>query len=126
MTKQIIAYGKLIYNLDAEYEVINKNEAINISSILKQIYYSNNNVVNINVFVGCKILFSEEGYLIKKKDEYGIYDYHINGANLGLVLFDNTDEFINFEIIADADSLILGNGEMAYGQTICESKQWIK
>jgi len=122
--KQIIACGKLNYSCFAEYEIINSAGAINISEILDHIYYSNNNKINIKVMNGCKTLYHEEGNLLRKRGENDIYDYHINGANLELVLFNNCDKFVDIEIVADTESLDM-RGD-TYGTETYEAKQVAK
>lgn len=103
-SKKLHTYnGKLIYNPIAEYELVYPGGMVNISSLLSKVYYSPiNNKIHIKIMNGSKTLFNEEGYLLMKKDMDDIYSFHVNGNNLELVLFENTDKYIDVEIFAEA------------------------
>lgn len=122
MKKHIVACGKLDYSDYAQFEIINYTSATNISKILDKVYYSNNNKINIRIMSGSKTLFNEDGNLLMKKDKHGIYSYHVNGECLELVLFNNVNQFIDIEIVADVAEM----GEITYGQHTYESKQCAK
>ena len=101
MKKQITACGRLNYSDYAQYQIITSIGATNISEILDKVYYSTNNKMKIKIMNGSKILYNEEGNLLKKSGDFGIYDYHINGFNLEQVLFFNCGKQIDIEIIVD-------------------------
>ncbi len=103
--------GKLIYNDLGEFELQfskkGKEGIVNISKLLDQIYYSDNNVARVKVSIstskGLKIIFNEEGYLIKKKIiPPKLMSYHINSYDLETKLFDNTGNYVEIEITAKA------------------------
>jgi hypothetical protein len=78
-----------------------KNQrSMDLSDTLEQIYMADDNVCKIQVYQGRKLLFDEEGYLLKQPDQYGIYTYHINGADLEEVLFELVDD----EIVIDVEA----------------------
>lgn len=124
LNKQITACGRLEYSDYAQYQIITSNGVTNISEILDKIYYSTNNKIKIKIMNGSKTLYNEEGNLLKKPGDYGIYDYHINGYDLEQVLFDYTGKNIDIEIVADAESL--GQGEVEYGTDTYEARQVAK
>ena len=102
--------GKLIYNDFGEFELQfskkGKEGIVNISKLLDQIYYSDNNVARVKASVstskGLKTIFNEEGYLIKKVIvKPKLASYHINNYDLETKLFDNTGNYVEIEIIAE-------------------------
>lgn len=108
--KTILHSGKLIYNDYGEYEIqFSKNgkEGIaNISKLLDQIYYSDNNVARVKLCIstskGLKTIFNEEGYLIKKVIfKPKLASYHINSYDLETKLFNNTGNYVEVEIFAE-------------------------
>lgn len=71
-------------------------EGVNISEILKDIYY-NYPIVKIRITNGRRILFNEDGELYLQKTG-GIWEYFIDDRCLGDILFNNTNKNINIEI----------------------------
>lgn len=117
--KQITFCGKLVYSDLGRYIVVSPNtDTLNISEILDTIYFSDNNKMNIKIMSGSKTLYNEQGNLLKKRGQYGIFDYHINGCNLEDVLFANCGMNVDVEIVADTVAALnhLGNGVVGYGQ----------
>ena len=110
-TKTKTLYGKLVYNdklsrkEDAEYELHTPGIFHNISNLLKQVYYADNNRINIKIFNstpdGLKLIYNEDGNLLLKKNAYCIYGYHINGEDLDTALFNNVDNFIEVIVLAE-------------------------
>ena len=102
--------GKLIYNDFGQFELQfskkGKEGIVNISKILDQIYYADNNVarakVSMSTSKGLKTIFNEEGYLIRKKIiQPKLMSYHINSYDLETKLFDNTGNYVEIEITAE-------------------------
>lgn len=105
---QKIIQGELIYNESGEYIINN----FNLSSLFSRIYYATiSNYLNIKIMQGCKTLFNEDGNLYKKKDDDGIYSYHLCGNNVELQLFNLVGQTI--EIILSTTSI-----GADYGQSI--------
>lgn len=102
--KQTITYsGRLIYNIYAEYQLLSPTVAIDLSELLSKVYYAeDSNYIELKIMNAKKIVFNEQGTLLLKKDNDGIYGYHINGENLELALFDSVDKDLFVEIYADA------------------------
>ncbi|HHX69728.1 MAG TPA: hypothetical protein GX708_16990 [Gallicola sp.] len=103
--------GRLVYNDFGQFELQfskkGKEGIVNISKLLDQIYYSDNNVARVKVSIstskGLKIIFNEEGYLIRKKIiQPKLMSYHINSYDLETKLFDNTGNYVEIEITAKA------------------------
>jgi len=111
--KNTITYsGKLSYDQNAEYILLSPINTINISTILNQIYYSNNNYIEIKITNGCKTLFNEKGNLLKRKnDEFRIYDWHVNGNCLEDVLFNWTDNDLEIAIFAEILEVLNKQGQ---------------
>lgn len=87
--------GILEYNDDGQYVVGN----VNLSQILDEVYYSNNNIINIKIYEGTKTLFIEDGYLTRRKsDIVDIYSYHVNSFGLEDLLFDTVGKYITVEV----------------------------
>lgn len=108
--KTYIHNGKLIYNDFGQFELQfskkGKEGIINISKLLDQIYYSDNNVARVRVSIstskGLKTIFNEEGYLIKKVIiKPKLASYHINSYDLETKLFNNTGNYVEVEILAE-------------------------
>lgn len=103
--------GRLVYNDFGEFELQfsekGKEGIINISKLLDQIYYADNNIARVKVSIstpkGLKTIFNEEGYLIKKKIiPPKLMSYHINSYDLETKLFDNTGNYVEVEMTAEA------------------------
>jgi hypothetical protein len=103
--------GKLIYDDDGNYLICPKGrKEFNLSKALRTVYYhQSNNHINIKISDGCKVLFYEDGILYKKRDQYQLYSYFVNGKNLEEVLFFSTDKDIEIALFAEALE------EIAYG-----------
>jgi hypothetical protein len=101
--------GRLTYNLMADYELVSPTGCTNLSQLLNKVYSSNSKYIEIKIMNGCKLLFDEQGNLIKKNDKFGVESYFINGDCLDEKLFFNTDKDIDVEIYADD---LAGNGDM--------------
>lgn len=99
--KKTITYsGRLVYNQDAMYELHSPTEKINISELLNKIYHADNNYIEIKIMKQCKLIYQEQGSLLMKKDDFGIFCYHINGLNLEYFLFNNVGEDIEITMYA--------------------------
>ena len=114
--------GKLNYNDRGEYELDSLNPkycSINLSELLKSICYSYNNYIEIKILKGCKILFEESGKLVKNFDKHNIFSFHVNSEDFESVLFNNTNEFIDIEIVSgyldDIDRQNIENSESRQG-----------
>ena len=103
--------GRLVYNDFGQFELQfskkGKEGIVNISKLLDQIYYADNNIARVKVSIstskGLKTIFNEEGYLIKKKIiQPKLVSYHINSYDLETKLFDNTGNYVEIEITAKA------------------------
>ena len=91
-------YGTLDMNDDGEFELENETGFINISKLLDGIYNSQNKLIYVEIIKDGSILFQEDGGLCKKIDKDGINSFHICGMNLDLVLFNNTNEYLDITI----------------------------
>jgi len=124
--------GKLNYNDRGEYELDSLNPkycSINLSELLKSICYSYNNYIEIKILKGCKILFEESGKLVKNFDKHNIFSFHVNSEDFESVLFNNTNEFIDIEIVSgyldDIDRQNIENSESRQGDyTIDVRTKW--
>ena len=94
---KIDLYGKLKMNDNGEY-IIN---IINLTKVLKKIYYSKRPFLSITVESETRTLFKSKGELYFDKDDYGIWCWHVNGECLESVLFNHTEEVV--DIIIDTD-----------------------
>ena len=94
--------GILDYNENADYVLESTQGSFNISSILNKVYYADTNSISVKIMDGCKTLFNEEGNIYLKKDQFGIYSYHIDGENLEQKLFNNTGKELEITILAEA------------------------
>ena len=118
--------GKLIYNDNAEYELLSpiSKSTINLSELLNTICYSYNNYIKIKIFKGCKILFEESGKLIKNFDKHNIFSFHVNSEDFESILFYNTDEYLDIEInsgfLDDLDRQKIENSESRQGDYIID------
>jgi len=119
--------GKLIYNDNAEYELLSpiSKSTINLSELLNTICYSYNNNVEIRILKGCKILFNESGRLLNNiNKENGLLSYHVNSEDFESVLFYNTDEYLDIEInsgfLDDLDRQKIENSESRQGDYIID------
>lgn len=96
--------GKLIYNDNAEYILdLGNGDTINISDVLRLVYFNQfDNRVNIKIVHGGRIAFMEDSLLYYKKDEDGLFSFHISSENLEKKLFNVFGENIEIEIYAKA------------------------
>ena len=92
--------GRLEYNDDAEFEIDDYDsiKIINISKILESIYNSEDKCTYVKISKGGLIIFEEDGGLVKKIDNQGVLSFFICGVNLDLILFNNTNEIVEFTI----------------------------
>jgi hypothetical protein len=89
--------GKLIYNDDAQFEIHNGNEIINITEILDNIFDSQlRPLVYVKVMKGDSLLFEEDGGIFINTDRFGINCFYICGMNLDSLLLNHENE--NLEI----------------------------
>lgn len=96
-------YGRLIYNDQGEYELHSPTGIVNISHILKNIYFADNNYIKIKIMNGCKVLFNEEGNLyLKVIIKPKLASYHVNGNDLETVLFDLVGQDLEILLFAEA------------------------
>jgi hypothetical protein len=92
-------YGKLIMNDDGEFELDTEREIINISKLLDGIYNTGSKPqIYIKIEKFGRLLFEEDGLLVKKKDEQNVESYFICGMNLSKLLFYETDEALEVVI----------------------------
>lgn len=98
---KIIISGKLIYDDNAEYQLISPTGTVNISTFLDKVYNSNNQYIKIKIMNCCKLIFEEQGKLLKKLDQFGINCYHINSCNVDYTLFQEVDNDIEITIFAE-------------------------
>jgi len=94
---KIDLYGKLKMNDNGEYII----DRINLTKVLKKIYYSKRPFLSITVESETRTLFKSKGELYFDKDDYGIWCWHVNGECLESVLFNHTDEILNIIINTD-------------------------
>lgn len=94
---KIDLYGKLKMNDNGEYII----DRINLTKVLKKIYYSERPFLSIIVESETRTLFKSKGELYFDKDDYGIWCWHVNGECLETVLFNHTEEVVY--IIIDTD-----------------------
>ena len=94
---RIDLYGKLKMNDNGEYII----DRINLTKVLKKIYYSKRPFLSITVESEARTLFKSKGKLYSDKDDYGIWCWHVNGECLETVLFNHTEEVVY--IIIDTD-----------------------
>ncbi len=94
---KIDLYGKLNMNDNGEYII----DRINLTKVLKKIYYSERPFLSITVESEARTLFKSKGELYFDKDNYGVWCWHVNGECLETVLFNHTEEVV--DIIIDTD-----------------------
>lgn len=90
-------YGVLKMNDNGEYII----DRINLTKVLKKIYYSKRPFLSITVESETRTLFKSKGELYFDKDDFGIWCWHVNGECLESVLFNHTEEVVY--IIIDTD-----------------------
>ena len=90
-------YDKLKMNDNGEYII----DRINLTKVLKKIYYSERPFLSITVESETRTLFKSKGELYFDKDDYGIWCWHVNGECLETVLFNHTEEVV--DIIIDTN-----------------------
>ena len=95
--------GKLIYNDNAEYEVLHHIGKTNISKILNKIYQADDNYIEFRIIDGCKIVFAESGRLKRNINiENGLEGYFIDVYDLESALFNNTGQYLEIAIFYNA------------------------
>lgn len=106
-------YGLLDINDFGQFILKNVDSGvINVTGILDEIYNPDSlkdSQVEVKVFKGDKLLFDEDGALVKKIDTDGINSYHICGNNLDLLLSNYTEENLAIDINKRGNSLKYGN-----------------
>jgi len=95
---KIDLYGKLKMNDSGEYII----DRINLTKVLKKIYYSERPFLSIIVESETRTLFKSKGELYFDKDDYGIWCWYVNGECLESVLFNHTEEVV--DIIIDTNT----------------------
>lgn len=90
--------GALIYNEDAEFEIHSEDGSVCLLTKILNHLHKNDALVRVVIVKNGKLLFDEDGGLVKKKDQDGVEGYFICGANLDYLLFYNTDEHIDITI----------------------------
>ena len=90
-------YDKLKMNDNGEYII----DRINLTKVLKKIYYSERHFLSITIESETRTLFKSKGELYFDKDDYGIWCWHVNGECLETVLFNHTEEVV--DIIIDTN-----------------------
>jgi len=90
-------YDKLKMNDNGEYII----DRINLTKVLKKIYYSERHFLSITIESETRTLFKSKGELYFDKDDYGIWSWHVNGDCLESVLFNHTEEVM--DIIIDTN-----------------------
>lgn len=103
MSKKVYTYtGKLVYDDFGLYQLlISPTNMINLSSLLDLVYHADS-YIELKIMNGSKTLFNEQGSLVIKKDNSGIFGYHINGENLESALFFNVGNQLDIEIYSKA------------------------
>jgi len=96
---KIDLYGKLKMNDSGEYII----DRINLTKVLKKIYYSERPFLSIIVESETRTLFKSKGELYFDKDDYGIWCWHVNGECLESVLFNHTEEVVYIIIDTNAE-----------------------
>lgn len=107
--------GKLLYDQNANYILHSPTSDINLSNILQKTFCYYDNVINIEIRKGYKTLYAEEGHLINEVSKHNILTYHINGADLEEVLFNNVGEYLDIEIYSKRLVELVRQGEVVYG-----------
>jgi len=97
---KIDLYGKLKMNDNGEYII----DRINLTKVLKKIYYSKRPFLSITVESEARTLFKSKGELYLDKDDYGIWCWHVNGDCLESVLFNHTEEVVYIIIDTDVEA----------------------
>ena len=96
---KIDLYGKLKMNDSGEYII----DRINLTKVLKKIYYSERPFLSIIVESETRTLFKSKGELYFDKDDYGIWCWYVNGECLESVLFNHTEEVVYIIIDTNAE-----------------------
>jgi len=104
--------GRLVYNDKGNYQLISPTAKTDISIILNKTYCYYSNYIDIKIIKNCKLLYNEQGRLLKKLDIYGMNSYHVNGLDLESVLFNLVGEDIDIEIFSKALEEIIGLGDI--------------
>jgi len=93
-------YGKLKMNDNGEYII----DRINLTKVLKKIYYSERPFLSITIESEARTLFKSKGELYFDKDDYGIWSWYVNGECLETVLFNHTEEVMYIIIDTNAEA----------------------
>ena len=97
--------GTLIYNDNAQFEIHNGNEIINITEILDNIFSSQlKPLVYVRVMKGNSLLFEEDGGIFINTDKFGVNCFCICGMNLDLLLLNHTGERLEITIKYERNS----------------------
>lgn len=101
--------GKLVYGDNAEYLMeCGDGSVCDLSAVLSDIYMSDaNNVLNVRIEEGVRLIFAEDDILYRAKNAVGIYSYHIAMEDFEDILFRNTEKFLNIII----ESPVVKNAE---------------
>jgi hypothetical protein len=96
--------GELDYTKEGDYILTSPGGIVNISNLLKIIYYHpTNNHIKIKIMNGKKTLFNEDGILyLKVVFDPDITDYFISSEDLTDVLFTHVGDDLEIEIYAEA------------------------
>ncbi len=101
---QLNLSGKLIYNHNADYELHSTGGMIyNISSLLRKVYYAEDNYIDIKIMNNCNLIFNENGNLYMKVIKRPkLSSYFILGEDLGSTLFNAVGLDLEITILAGA------------------------
>ena len=113
MDKEIVE-GKLDYDEDGKYAVIENAVKFNLSDLLDTVYAAKNNRINLRITNGNELLFQEDSTLYKNKNKHNFYTYFVTGADLETILFDNVGKEVTVEVAAK--SVGAGNYEQFYSK----------
>lgn len=92
-------YGVLSLTEDNEFILESSDNTINLSRILDNIHKQDNKLVYIEIRRDGKILYEEDGGLFLREDDQGVLSYFVCGNNLSKLLFYETENILDIEII---------------------------
>ncbi len=97
--EEITVAGKLIYNEEGQYKIGN----FNFSRFLDYVYYSQrSNQIGIKILTdNYRIIFDKNSTIYRRKNDYGLYSYFVEGSDLETVLFDNTEKIVQITILSE-------------------------
>lgn len=94
-------YGhlKISDNDDGDFELHTEDEIINITKLLDEIHASQTKPqVFVRIMKNGRVLYEEDGLIVKKLDDQRVMSHFICGLNLSKLLWENTGEELEIEI----------------------------